>query len=129
VILPQRGEVLTAVTPAHPEGDEALDKLGDLEAALALLDRHAGVNRLRDPEVAEQLDHQRDAGTARDQRGINRGIDLEGQPWRWVGHRPPPRVVCTQWVKISKPDATRPCAAPRPGNAGLADTLKTLAGE
>jgi hypothetical protein len=78
---------------------------------LALFDRDVRVDRGCNPELPEQLDHERHPGPARDHRGINRIVDLERQPWRRVGHRTPPWWGCTQWVKPSKPDAI---AANRP---------------
>jgi hypothetical protein len=78
LVLPECGEVLTAVPAARPERDQALDELRRREPALALLDGDVRIDRLRDPELPEQFDHQRDAGAAGDQRRVNRIVDLEG---------------------------------------------------
>ena len=104
LILAERGEVLTPVPAAHPQGDQTLDELRGLQSPLPLLDRHRGIDRGGHPELAEQLDHQRDPGAAGDQRGSmassisngNRGVS--GIAFLPVG-------ACTQWVNASKHDA------------------------
>lgn len=105
LILAEHGEVLAAVPAGRPQRDETLDELRGRQAALPLLDRDLGIDCVGDPELAEQLDHERHAGAARDQRGVNRVIDLERQPGRVLRHRVPPCECCTHWVKPSKPDA------------------------
>ncbi len=105
LVLAERGEVLAAVPAARPEHDEALDEFRGRQAALALLDRNVRVDRLRDPELPEQLNHERNPRAAGDQRRVNGVIDLERQPWGLGGHLAPPSVCCTHWVKASKPDA------------------------
>ena len=87
LILAERREILAAVPAARPERDQALDELRGRQPALPLLDRDLRIDRLGDPELAEQLDHERDPGAARDQRRVNRVIDLERQPRRVSGHR------------------------------------------
>ena len=93
------------ITSPITEGNEALDELRGGQPALPLLDRDVGVDRLRHAELAEELDHERHAGPAGDQRGIDRRVDLEGQPRGCVGHRVPPCEWCTHWVNGSKHDA------------------------
>jgi hypothetical protein len=105
VILAEGREVLTAVPAARPEGDEALDELRGPQPALPLLHRHLRVDRGGDSELAEQFDHEWHPGPAGDQRGINGLVDLERQPRGRLGHRNPPCLVCTHWVKPSKVDA------------------------
>jgi len=103
VILAERREVLAAVPAACPEHDQALDELRGRQPALPLLHRHLRVDRGGDPELAEELDHERNPRPPGDQRGIKGLINLEG--WRRVWHRTPPWCGYTQWVKPSKPDA------------------------
>ena len=78
-ILAEHCEVLAAVPAARPERNETLDKLRGRQAALALLDRDLRINRLGDPQLPEQLDYERDPCAARDQRRVNRVVDLERQ--------------------------------------------------
>jgi hypothetical protein len=106
LILAEPREVLAAVPAARPERDETLDELRGRQAALALLDRNLRVDRLSDPELPEQLDHERHPGPARDQRGVNGVIDLERQPRRVLRHRVPPCECCTHWVNGRKRDAS-----------------------
>ena len=79
MILAERREVLAAVPAACPERDQALDELRGRQPALPLLARDVGLDRCRDPELAEQFDHQRDPGAAgergnmRDLRRLRRG--------------------------------------------------------
>jgi hypothetical protein len=106
LILAERREILAAVPAARPQRDQALDELRGRQAPLPLLDRNLRIDHRGDPQLPEQLDHERDPRAAGNQRWVNGVIDLERQPWRRVGHQHPPRVVCTQWVKTSKPDAS-----------------------
>ena len=99
LVLAERREVLAAVPTRDPEGDQALDELRRPQAPLARLDLQRSVDRRRDAELPEQLDHERHPRAARDQRGVNRGIDLERQPPSILGHHAPPLAGCTRWVK------------------------------
>jgi hypothetical protein len=105
VILPEHGEVLAAVPAAHPKRNETLDERRGRQASLPLLDRDRGIDRGRNPELAEQLDHERDPGAAGHQRGVDGVSDLERQPGRLLRHRVPPCGAITHWVNGSKPDA------------------------
>ena len=115
VILAERGEILAAIPAARPERDEALDEWRGRQAALSLLDRDMRIDHGRDPELAEQLDRERDPRAAWAQRGIDRVIDLERQPQGRIRHRVPPWDGRTHWVNPSKGDAS----APRPSACGL----------
>jgi len=106
LILAEHCEVLAAVPTARPEYDEALDELRGGQPALALLDGNMGIDRGRDPKLAEQLDHERDSRAAGDQRRVNRVVDLKWQPRGLGRHHAPPSVYCTHWVKTSKPNAS-----------------------
>jgi hypothetical protein len=110
LILAERREILAAIPAARPERDQALDELRRGQAPLPLFHRDVGLDRLGHAELAEQLDHERDPGAAREQAGIKGVIDLERQSWGRVGHRVPPWDVCTYSVTTSKGDAI----APRP---------------
>jgi len=77
VLLAEHREVRAAVPAARPEREETLDELRGRQAALALLDRDLGIDRLGDPELAEELDHERDPRSPGDERGINGVINLE----------------------------------------------------
>ncbi len=105
LILAERREVLTAIPAARPERDEALDELRGGQAPLPLFDRDVRIDRLGRAELPEQFNQQRDPGPTRDERRIDRVVNLERQPWRRVRHRSPPWCGCTQRVKPSKPDA------------------------
>jgi hypothetical protein len=74
LILAEHREVLAAVPAARPERDETLDELRGRQAALALLGRNLGLNRLSHAELAEQLDHERDSRSSGDEHGIDRVI-------------------------------------------------------
>jgi hypothetical protein len=94
VILAERREILAAVAARDPEGDQTLHELRGAQAPLPLLDRNARIDRRRDAELAEQLDHQRDARAGGHQARVHHVIEVEGQLCRRLGHRvsPEPRV-------------------------------------
>ena len=66
MILAERREVLAAVPAACPERDQALDEVRGGQPALPLLDGDLGIDRLGDPQLPEQLDHEGHSGAARD---------------------------------------------------------------
>jgi len=105
LILAEPREILAAIPAARPERDEALHELRGRQPPPALLDRDLGIDRCRDPELAEQLDHERHPRAARDQGRVNGIVDLERQPRRHLKPRVPSSAVGTHWVTPSKPDA------------------------